>query len=161
VKKRRRGCVADIRNLRSSRSQKFDSNEHTATEKRPHRENRSKNMLKLKQLQQQKQAAQQAKAVEQEAAAAATNGGGDAAASTSTEPATTNGEAKSTSHAAASLMAKYKATSAGKKEEGVMSLSKTGGRNKKRQNAVELRVQKGACIPPPFSRDVHLPSNLA
>jgi hypothetical protein len=106
-----------------------------------HLDKTSSTMLKLKQLQQQKQAAQQAKAVEQEAAAAATNGG-DAAA---TEPAT-NGETKSTSttpHAAASLMAKYKASS-GKKEEGVMSLSKAGGRNKKRQNAVELRVQKGS-----------------
>lgn len=111
-------------------------------------------MLKLKQLQQQKQAAQQAKAVEQEAAAAATNGG-DAAA---TEPAT-NGETKSTTtpHAAASLMAKYKASS-GKKEEGVMSLSKAGGRNKKRQNAVELRVQKDlAEMDPVPGTEVDLP----
>jgi len=93
-------------------------------------------MLRLKQMQQQKQQAQQRQLEENFASATSEKSAVDqhqAAETTS----------KGGTHAAAALLTKYQAAS-GKKDVAMMSLSKnTGGRNKgKRQNAVELRVQK-------------------
>lgn len=107
-------------------------------------------------MQQQKQQAQQRQQEESSAAAASEN-----SAMTQQQAAETSSSSNSKggTHAAAALLAKYQVAS-GKKDVAVMSLSKnTGGRNKgKRQNAVELRVQKDlAEMDPVPGTEVDLP----